>query len=590
MSRIVKIICICLVCWTTASVATYSQHNTINADSMFMVARDAAFNDRWQEARRISRELLAIFPDYYDAMLLIGRTYAWEHKTDSARLIVRPLLNIQPDSHDALTLLSDNEIWSGNYDEAITVINQALLYYPTDEDFLFKKANAYYLKRDYENAEKALEELFSVNPDHERGKVLEVELQSPPINTEWYDMAELEIRNGNWEESRRYSRMILSESPDHFPTLLLMAYSYAFENQYDSARHVTSQLYRTHFDNKELLHLMINIEIWNRKYKPAMAQVNDALTTYPEDPDFLYKKALIEYLQRDYNKALGTLDHILDDIDPTHTDAIALKNEILQNYRYRDYVFHEHYFEYFRDPRPADENESRYYSRKWLTSTGLAKWTKHGTYIGKVNIGHRYWGADRFDGRGNPNPYDLPAFQFEAEAYQNLWPTNYLWLNHAWSPDVSKFFPTHRGGIEFFQRIPDNYEASLGLRYMYWDNLSMFYTLSISWMSDFNYLCFRMFLSPAPSPVRGTYILTYRRYFSQRPEYFYALAGYGNYSDDFLHINPNPRQTWLMQVGIHKFITQRWFFLASAGYTFADGYRTQYNAQAGVRYYFNMFK
>ena len=546
---------------------------TPNADSLFLKAREAAFNDRWAEARIICRQLLSHYPNYHDATMLIGSTYAWELKADSARMTVSPLLNIEPDGYDILNLLADNEIWSGNYDDGIQFIDKALIYYPLDEDFLYKKANAYYLKNDFYNSTQTLNELFSVNPNHEQGKELQRAIHLPQL-ARLYDSAEENTRAGNWDEAHKYIQQMLAQDPDHFPTLLLLGSVYAFENKFDSARHVTTRLYKNNHDNYELLDLMVNIEIWDNKYKDAMTQVNRALRTFPDDPEFLFKKAFIQYLQKEYREALKTLDHLLsDEIDPKHADGIKLRNDILQNHRYKDYILHEYYYEYHNKPN----------SHKWITSTGLAKWTKYGTYIGKLNIGHD-WGRKELPHR------PLPAYQLELEAYQGLWRTNYLWLNHAFALDTSGFFPRHRGGIEFFQRLPQGLEASIGLRYMYWSSLLVFYTGSLSWVSNLNYWSYRLFVNPA-YPLGFTNIITYRRYFSQRPEYFYVLAGYGTYSDEFLHlIEGTPAYSWIVQTGIHKFITQRWFFLASVGYARDDGYRNRIMAQAGVRYYFNMFK
>jgi len=577
--EIFKYSCILILCWLV-SVKTTAQQR-LDADELFNRARNAAFDNRWAEARRLSRELLSHYPDYYDAIILIGRTYAWELKTDSARMVVMPLLDIEPDSYDALTLLANNEIWGGRYDEAMEFIDLALMYYPTDQDFLFKRASVYNLKNDNTNTIKALLDLLTVNPDHVQANDLLNMLLSPqPLIDEWYAKAENETRAGNWRLSRRYCRLILEEDPDHFPASLLMASNFAFENRFDSARIVSSNLHRAHPNNYDLLDLMVNIEIWNRRYRDALTQVERALAAHPNDENFLYKKAHIQYLARNYSDALRTLDQLLE-INPGHEDGIALRNHILQNRRFRDYVFLEEHFEWFRDPIK---------SRKLITSAGLAKWTRHGTYIGRISAGgDLYYRSREYLADPYAVPPRIPVFQFEAEAYQDLFPGSYLWLNYAYS-HKNDFFPLHRGGAEYFQRLPRYFEASLGMRFLYWTEIALIYTGSLSWLHNRNYLAFRTFFSQPNSRWVNTNILTYRRYFSPRPEYVFALVGYGNYSDDFLHLNPDPGSSFLAQVGIHKFISPRWFFLASVGYAHDDGYRNRYTASAGVRYYFNMFR
>jgi uncharacterized protein HemY len=202
----------------------------------------------------------------------------------------------------------------------------------------------------------------------------------------------------------------LAEAPEHFDASLLMARAFAYEHRFDSARVVCAQLHDVAPNNYDVLDLMVNIEIWNRKYKTALLLVEKALEAYANDENFLFKKARIQYLAKDYQGATTTLDELLE-INPGHEDALALKKDILENHRFKDYVFVEDYFEFFEEP---------YVSRKLLTSVGLSKWTKNGTYIARVNMGEEL-------------PYRSSAFQYEAEAYQQLFATNYLYLDYAYS-------------------------------------------------------------------------------------------------------------------------------------------------------------
>lgn len=561
MIKTVKIIYIlCFICLTNRA------QQMFDADAMFFKARDTAFNNHWMEARQICRKILSVYPDYFDATILIGRTYAWELKTDSARMEITPLLDIEPDNYDVLTLLADNEIWGGKYDNALQVIDKALLYYPLDTEFLFKKANAGYLNGDNTSAIKTLHQLLTINPDHAAGNDL-LDTILPPLKPadELFAKADEEAKSGNWKKAREYCRQVLTETPGYYRASLLIAQTYGWENRFDSARVITQTIHGAYPENYDILELMINIEIWDRKYKTALSQAELALSAYPEDQNFIYKKAWIQYLSKEYKGALQTLDQLFG-INPAHEEGNELYRTIMENHRYRDYVFIENYFEYFKEP---------YLSRKLITGIGLSKWTKHGTYIARINMGEKL-------------PYKSPAFQYEAEAYQQLFPGNYLYLDYARSKN--SFFPAHRGAIEFFQRLPGGFEVSLGTRFLYWSDFSWIYTGSMSWLHNKNYLAFRPFFNYTGSGWTGSYNLTYRRYFSEKEDYVYAMVGFGPYSDDFIQFTPNPGNSYLAQAGLLKFITVRWFFQASVGYAHDYGYRNRFQALAGVRYYFNMFK
>ena len=565
MIKTIRYTGICLLCWLTLF-STGKAQKRPDADVLFLKARDIAFSEKWTEARKVCRELLSYYPEYYDATLLMGRTYAWELKTDSARTTITPLLNVEPDNYEVLTLLADNELWGERYDNALEFINQALEFYPSDEDFLFKKANVYYQKKDKPNAIKALSELLSVDPDHANGNDLLNTILPPRLSVdEICAKADEEAYAGNWKLARYYCRQALAEEPGHYGASLLMAQCFAFENKFDSARIISKNLYDANPRDYDLLDLMVNIEVWNRKYKPALDEVEKALTAYPDDEEFLFKKAKIQYSLREYEEALKTLDRLLT-INPDHEDALALKKDILENHRFRDYVFIEDYFEFFKKP---------YQSRKLITSTGLSKWTKYGTYLAKINVGDELL-------------WNSPAFQYELEAYQNLSPSNYLYLDYAYSRN--RFFPNHKGAAEFFQRLSEGFEVSLGVRLLYWKDPTWIYTGSVSWLHNKNYLAFRPFFCHKNSRWIDSYNLTYRRYFSDKEDYAFAVVGYGNYSDDFIQLTPNPGSSYMAQIGVLKFITVRWSILASMGYANDDGYRNRFQASAGVRYYFNMFK
>jgi len=330
MSKAIRNTGVFWVCWF--ALLTAMAQKKPDADALFLKARDAAFAERYAEARKICRELISYYSEYYDAYILTGRTYAWELKTDSARMTIMPLLDIEPDNYEILTLLIDNEMWGGRYDKALEFIDLAMAFYPLDENFLFKKANACYQNKDNTNAIKVLHELFHVNPDHNNGNDLLNAILPPRMSLDdLFSKADEEALAGNWMLARHYCRQILVENPDYQDAFLLMAQTFAFENKYDSARIISAKLYEVNPQHYHVLDLMVNIEIWNRKYNEALIQVEKALYFYPNEESFLFKKANIQYLSKDYKNALLTLD-LLFDFNPNNEEGNALKKEILENH------------------------------------------------------------------------------------------------------------------------------------------------------------------------------------------------------------------------------------------------------------------
>ena len=560
--RTKKFLLIVLSCWFALNV---SLAQTTDADSLYLKARDNAFSGRYDEARRTCRELLSLYPNYFDADLLIGKTYVWEQKPDLARMTLVPLLYREPNNYELLTLLIDNAIGDKQYDEAGSYVDRALVYYPKDTEILYRKANNLSLKGEKSASLEVIEQILAINPNHAGAEDLKGYIDSSVGNL--YLQAADELRSGQHELARETLRKVLDENPDYFDASLLMAYIHGWDGRYDSARLITQQLVKTNPHNNELLNVMIHVEIWSKNYKPAFLLVNKALEVYPVDQNFLYQKARIQYEMQDYQDALNSLEQLFT-LSPNHEEGIELDLRIRTIHLYKDYVFLENYFEFSKKP---------YRSSKMVQSIGLSKWEKFGTFIAKVNIGSKL---------STPSTV-WQAFQYELEAYPKLTSTNYLYLDYAYSgytKDPEKwFFPNHRTALEFFQRLPKGFEASLGFRTIYWTSLTWIFTGSVSWMNSNHYIAFRPYFNSTKSS--GSYNLTYRYYFTpEREDYIYALTGFGSYSDEFLHLNPKPENSYMAQLGVLKFIDTHWNLQASVGY----GYDDRFLCMAGLRYYFNM--
>jgi YaiO family outer membrane protein len=116
-----------------------STFNSINPDSMFIVAKNHAQNNELMECRDICFNILKQFPDYYDFTILAGRTMAWEQNFDSAKVIIKPVLNREPYHKEALLALADIEIWQQQFYNALAYVDTGLVAVPDDEQLLEKR-------------------------------------------------------------------------------------------------------------------------------------------------------------------------------------------------------------------------------------------------------------------------------------------------------------------------------------------------------------------------------------------------------------------------------------------------------------------
>lgn len=135
----------------------------VNADSIFIEARNNAFNKDYSAARQQCDYIIQAYPEYWDAFILKGRTFAWEKESDLARVLFNKVIESKSTYKDAYLAAIDNEIWSGNNDKALDYINKALVYYPIDEEILLQKAKILIKQGKTEEAVEVLNQILAIN-------------------------------------------------------------------------------------------------------------------------------------------------------------------------------------------------------------------------------------------------------------------------------------------------------------------------------------------------------------------------------------------------------------------------------------------
>jgi YaiO family outer membrane protein len=141
----------------------------LGADELFQRARETAFAGKREEARAMLLTILERSPDYADVRIFLARTYAWDGMRAQARKELQAVLAQSPQHEDAFNALVDVEMWDDQFAHGLTVVNTALSYYPNSEDLLYKKASILNSLSKPDEAEIVLNQLFTINPSHEKG-------------------------------------------------------------------------------------------------------------------------------------------------------------------------------------------------------------------------------------------------------------------------------------------------------------------------------------------------------------------------------------------------------------------------------------
>ncbi|MDZ7773956.1 MAG: YaiO family outer membrane beta-barrel protein [Balneolaceae bacterium] len=121
-------------------------------DERFRQAREAAYAERYEEARRLCLGILDEVPDYHEVRILLGRTYAWEGRFGEARKHLEEVLVRAPRNRDALLALVNVAYWSGNHAEAARAAARALVYHPLDPELMDRRIRALTATQRYREA------------------------------------------------------------------------------------------------------------------------------------------------------------------------------------------------------------------------------------------------------------------------------------------------------------------------------------------------------------------------------------------------------------------------------------------------------
>jgi YaiO family outer membrane protein len=317
---------------------------------------------------------------------------------------------------------------------------------------------------------------------------------------ELFSIARSEVFEGDRAEGRKKLAYILEKSPGYDEVRIMLARTYAWDALYDEARkELRAVLERD--PNREALDALIDVELWSARYGDALLLAESGLAAHPNDESFLYKQAsALASLERN-KEALMCLNALLQ-MNPTHEKGMALYKIIrLDNLKHTATVTY------------GADFFSRIFDPAHYASVQLSRTNSWGSSHVRLNY------ANRFNTSGS---------QLEADLYPKIGKGVYAYINYAYSG--SALFPGHRAGAEFFFKLPQSLETSVGIRYMDFgrDRKVVMYTGSVGWYFRNYWLSARPYVAPDPkggTSVSATVLL--RRYLSSAENYIGLSAGFG---------------------------------------------------------------
>lgn len=393
-----------------------------------------------------------------------------------------------------------------------------------------------------------------------------------PDSDELFTLAREKAFNGQRDSARVLLRAALKKSPAYTDLRIFLARTYAWDGMRNEARNEIQIALRQDPKNNEALSVAIDVEMWDEKPADALIYCVRALRTYPNDEEFLLKKARI---LRDLNRgdeALITLS-ILEDINPSNPGIPVIRESIKSAFIMQGISANETYDSY-----------SRIFDPTHLAYIQYNRSTYFGSIIGRVNYRYRAGKA---------------GVQGEVDAYPRIVNGVYAYINYGFAGSSSTLFPEHRAGLEAFFKLPSSFEGSFGARYLNFGRGSdvTIYTGSFGYYYKDYWFSLRPYVTPSNVSFSRSINFTTRWYYGgSAEEYFSGKVGAG-FSPDERNYDPADGNLyylkaqsfgigWQKPVGMYSLLTVTFDF-TNQELGFSPGeYVKVYSFSAGYRFKF----
>lgn len=320
---------------------------------------------RLQEAERVMNQALANGLQEPDIFHTLGLIQHREKDFQKALASFQEAAGRFPDDQRSLILLADYYVFLKDLANARQVYEQIADKWPELSPIRSRIAEIYISERDYDQALHQIEEILGHDPQYARGHILRGLVwlrkgESSRAREEFQRARDLEPRSGEGDyfygltflEDQDYKLSLsellkaLTKEPDSTRVRLALAYLYFRTGKMNQSLMELERILRAEPDNHRARVLRGAIHIEAREFKSAEIDYLYLLKENPESPALLFRLAQVYRGQGDPEKALQTLESILDtypeparvvremvDIHVTHgafSEAIALCDQQLE--------------------------------------------------------------------------------------------------------------------------------------------------------------------------------------------------------------------------------------------------------------------
>jgi len=347
----------------------------------------------------------------------------------------------------------------------------------------------------------------------------------------------------DYAEARKIAYMALERAPNYHGIRIFVARLYNWEGNYDKARKELHYVLGKDAQNREALLTLADTENWSGNPKQALKWINIGVKHYSDDPEFMFKKASVEFSMGAYEQSEKTYKLILQQFPDNRKARNGLESVKLETMKYSATLSYryDHFREIF-DP--------------WqFLELGLTRETPIGSVTGRIQY------AERFSEDG---------VQFNIDAYPSFTEGFYAYVSGGYS-DAS-VFPQYRFGISLYKSLPAAFEIEAGMRYLDFETSKTdIYTFSLTKYLGNYYINLRNYFIPSNTGDSNSLNFIFRRYFSDANTYFSLNGGFGSssvevrFAEDIAQLD-----SWSVSMDGQYALSDRFYIGGNAGYDSSD--------------------
>ncbi|GGH72331.1 YaiO family outer membrane beta-barrel protein [Phaeocystidibacter marisrubri] len=297
-------------------------------------------------------------------------------------------------------------------------------------------------------------------------------------------VAKHHVEIGEFGEAREILKPALEAYPDYHDIRVYIGRTHAWEGDYSTARaYYEATLQRDSTFGAAWVALG-DIDLWQKNYETALSDMETGLTSVSDSTsrnEMKIRKANALFQLREYRHTLDALDGAYGPRADRLRQSTLLR--LVNN---------------SVDLTGTAEFFSDVYDNMYYTTLQAGQSTKYGVGIIRINS------ATRFGETG---------IQGEIDLYPRITDNVYGYLNYGYSSNEN-VFPEHRFGAEIYSAVGNRFEASLGIRNLYFgpDASVTMYTASLSYYYSKYFFSIRPFLTPQDNGTDVSVAFLARRY------------------------------------------------------------------------------